>query len=314
MKDASGFAAVIPGHTMRWMRGGDLVCICCHSALTGSETSLHCNACGAAFPLVGDVPIVLPEALTTQQRTQRRYFDAEFAAYDRYKPEAWRRSYISRIFSALGVDAGRGPYLDLGVGGSGATVIEAARLGVTASGCDLSVEAVLRASAFARDEGVHERARFVACAAESLPFRDGSFACASAVAVLEHLDDDAAAVSELRRVIEPGGLLWITVPLAFRYVPPPLWPFYWRHDRKLGHKRHYDERSLARLLGFFGFKRMTTMYTGHPVKLIQLVAGRILSESSRYGSRLWWLLERADLRATKRPWGALQLTAVFVRT
>lgn len=257
---------------------------------------------------------MLPGQLTEQQLAQSRYFDAEFAAYERYRPEAWRRSYISRIFSALGIADGRGPYLDVGVGGSGATVIEAARLGIPASGCDLSIEAVRRAAAFACREGVDEHTQFVACAAESLPFPDRSFSCASAVAVLEHLDDDAPAVSELGRVLEPGGLLWITVPLAFRYVPPPLWPIYRRHDRKLGHKRHYDETSLCRLLGAAGFKRMATMYTGHPVKLLQLSASRVLSEWSSAGSRLWWLLERADLRAARRPWGALQLSAVFVRS
>jgi SAM-dependent methyltransferase len=296
------------------VRDGDLVCIRCHGVLAYKESNLLCRSCAATFPLVDGVPVVLPEELTEQQLAQSRYFDTEFAAYERYRPEAWRRSYVSRIFAALGIAEGRGPYLDVGVGGSGATVIEAARRGVPASGCDLSIEAVRRAAAFARGEGVGERTRFVVCAAELLPFPDRAFSCASAVAVLEHLDDDGAAVSELGRVLEPGGLLWITVPLAFRYVPPPLWPIYRRHDRKLGHKRHYDAKSLGRLLRAVGFERVATMYTGHPVKLVQLIASRLLSEWSPSGSRLWWLLERADLRAARRPWGALQLSAVFVRS
>ena len=57
-----------------------------------------------------------------------------------------------------------------------------------------------------------ERTEFVVCAAETLPFPDRSFDSASAVAVLEHLDDDAAAARELARVVAPSGRVWATVP------------------------------------------------------------------------------------------------------
>jgi SAM-dependent methyltransferase len=295
------------------VQNGRLVCIRCRGRLSSADQQLVCEDCRATYPVLSDVPVLLPEALTAQQQGQTRYFDAEFAAYERYELENWRRSYIERIFRELGIEAGRGPYLDVGVGGSGATVIEAARLGVEATGCDLSVEGVQRADRFARMESLADRAHFVVCAAESLPFPDGSFVCASAVALLEHVDDDSAAASELGRVLRPGGRLWVTVPLAWRYVPPPLWPVYRRHDRKLGHKRHYDEGGLVRLLDGAGFSHESTFYTGHPVKLVQLAAHRLVPASSVARHRLWWTLERADLRAAKRPWGALQLSAVFRR-
>ena len=190
---------------------------------------------------VDDVPILLPETLSRQQASQSRYFDAEFESFpSTYRPENWRVSFVRRIFRSLGIERGQGAYLDVGVGGAGATVIEAARLGVEATGCDLSVPGVLNASKLARSESVAEHAHFVACAAESLPFPDDAFACASAVAVLEHVEDDPKAAAELARVVRPGGRLWITVPLAYRYILPPLWPVYAWHDRKLGHKRHYD--------------------------------------------------------------------------
>ena len=131
--------------------------------------------------------------------------------------------------------------------------------------------------------------------------------------MLEHLDDDAAAARELARVVRPGGRVWITVPLAYRYILPPLWPVYLGHDRRLGHKRHYDEASLVRVLRLAGFKHVETTYSGHAVKLLQLAVDRLLPLSPTKGHRLWWALERLDLRAVKRAYGALQLNAVFCR-
>jgi SAM-dependent methyltransferase len=192
-------------------------------------------------------------------------------------------------------------------------VIEAARVGMESVGCDLSVEGVVHAARFAEDEGVAGSAGFVVCAAERLPFPDRSFSCASAVAVLEHLDDDGAAVAELARVLAPGARLWVTVPLAFRYMPPFLWPVYWVHDRRLGHKRHYDDGRLRALLHAHGFEHVRTDYTGHPVKVLQFAASAVSRRVRVRGSRLWWRLEERDLRGARRPLWALQLSMVARR-
>lgn len=51
-----------------------------------------------------------------------------------------------------------------------------------------------------------------------LPFDDASFDIVTALDVIEHIEDDVAALTELRRVLRPGGTLLIAVP-AF----PMLW-------------------------------------------------------------------------------------------
>jgi ubiquinone/menaquinone biosynthesis C-methylase UbiE len=261
--------------------------------------------------VIDGVPLLVPASLSDQHEHQRAYFDAEFSDYEQYRVDDWRQSFNDRIFRALRLSPAHGPYLDVGVGGSGATVIEAARQGVEAVGCDLSVEGVVRAARFARSEGVADLTEFVVCAAESLPFADASAGCASAVALLEHLDDDDPAAAELARVLRPGGRLWVTVPHAYRHMPPFVWPAYWWHDRRIGHKRHYDDARMRSLFTRHGLRHVETQFTGHPTKLVQYA---ILLGAERLGrdvSRFWWALERADLRALRRPFWAIQLSAVF---
>jgi len=60
-----------------------------------------------------------------------------------------------------------------------------------------------------------------------LQFEDATFDIAVCISILEHVDNPAQAVSELKRVLKPGGLLWIQSPMAYPYHPDPLdlWRF-----------------------------------------------------------------------------------------
>lgn len=81
--------------------------------------------------------------------------------------------------------------------------------------------------------------------AEELPFPDGSFDAVCLFDVLEHLEDDRAALAEVRRVLKPGGLLFISVPLH-----PGLWS---AHDVACGHFRRYRPDDLETLAVSCGF-------------------------------------------------------------
>lgn len=70
---------------------------------------------------------------------------------------------------------------------------------------------------------------------------EGSVDCVTALDVLEHLERDAAAVAEFRRVLRPGGLAVVTVPASLR-----LWSDW---DVSLRHFRRYDRAGLAALFG-----------------------------------------------------------------
>jgi SAM-dependent methyltransferase len=63
--------------------------------------------------------------------------------------------------------------------------------------------------------------------------------------VLEHLDDDEAAVGEIARVLRPGGHFLVAVP-----CDPRLWS---AHDDAVGHVRRYTRPTLTDLLARGGF-------------------------------------------------------------
>ncbi len=82
----------------------------------------------------------------------------------------------------------------------------------------------------------------------ALPFADASFRWALCCHVLEHVDDDAKALAELHRVLQPGGTAWIMVPIlkaGTLRLHPPLGGF-----RPDDHRRGYGpEDFLALVLG-----------------------------------------------------------------
>jgi len=69
-----------------------------------------------------------------------------------------------------------------------------------------------------------------------LPFRDASFDLVISTDVIEHIDDDVAALGEMRRVLSPVGRVILTTP-AYSWA-------YSSHDRYLHHVRRYDQGRL----------------------------------------------------------------------
>jgi len=81
--------------------------------------------------------------------------------------------------------------------------------------------------------------------AMALPVADGSLDLVVAFDVLEHLQDDDAAVREVHRALRPGGHFLVAVP-----CDPRLWS---AHDEAVGHVRRYTRPTLTSLLVRGGF-------------------------------------------------------------
>ncbi|MHB1089527.1 MAG: class I SAM-dependent methyltransferase [Ilumatobacteraceae bacterium] len=110
--------------------------------------------------------------------------------------------------------------LDAG-SGFGRHAFEAARRGARVVALDYATDevAVTRATfaamAQASEINPDRLAGVIRGDATCLPFRDSSFNCIITSEVLEHIHDDVRALSELSRVLQPGGTLAATVPAWF---------------------------------------------------------------------------------------------------
>jgi ubiquinone/menaquinone biosynthesis C-methylase UbiE len=132
--------------------------------------------------------------------------------------------------------------LDLGVGdGRLATELHASDL----TGADVSQVALDRARTRLPD------AKLVLVQPdEPLPFEDGEFDLVVCAETLEHVRDVQLALSEIRRVLRPGGRLALTTPAASRWaflLRGPEHPF-------SPHLRAFTRRSLRRILDTMGFQ------------------------------------------------------------
>jgi SAM-dependent methyltransferase len=70
--------------------------------------------------------------------------------------------------------------------------------------------------------------------------------------VIEHLDDPRALVAEAMRVLEPAGIVVVTVPAL-----PLLWS---NADDVAGHQRRYTRRSLDEFMRSCGLHRVSSQY------------------------------------------------------
>jgi len=100
------------------------------------------------------------------------------------------------------------------------------------------------AARFARAHGVAHALAFNAAA--GWPFVAASVDAVIMLDVLEHVQDDLTCLREAWRVLQPGGVLLITVP-AYPFL-------YSAWDEYNGHFRRYTARSLARAARASGFE------------------------------------------------------------
>lgn len=99
--------------------------------------------------------------------------------------------------------------LDVGCGDAGVP-IAFGEAGAGVAGVEPSEKSVRRGRVRAEEHGVDLDLR--GASAESLPFSDATFDLVILDNVLEHVADRERTLAEIRRVLRPGGLLYMVVP------------------------------------------------------------------------------------------------------
>jgi ubiquinone/menaquinone biosynthesis C-methylase UbiE len=157
--------------------------------------------------------------------------------------------------------------LDLGCG-DGTLTTDLARAVSQTVGADVAEAALRRARAHHPELDVR-----LVPPAGPLPFADGRFDLVWSSEVIEHVADTARWLSEVRRVLAPGGRLLLTTPehgrlrLALHGIE--------RYSEPLGDHLHlYTRGSLAGLLSEFGFDPVIVRRAGGMPGLRRLLLAR----------------------------------------
>jgi ubiquinone/menaquinone biosynthesis C-methylase UbiE len=149
--------------------------------------------------------------------------------------------------------------LDLGCG-DGRLTAKLRAGGVTAA--DVSAVALRRA-----ERRVPEAESVLLAPDTPLPFVDGEFELVLCAETIEHVRDVQLLLSEVRRVLRPGGGLALTTPAFSRWKA--LSPgFEETFDPLSPHLRFFTRRSLARLLDAMGFD-VTSIKRRHGTLLVR---------------------------------------------
>jgi demethylmenaquinone methyltransferase / 2-methoxy-6-polyprenyl-1,4-benzoquinol methylase len=189
-----------------------------------------------------------------------RHYDALSAALSFWQDPRWRRALVSAVDPRDGQRV-----LDVATGTGMVAAELLSRAGCSVVGIDQSAEMLAGARArFAAADST--RVELVEGQAEALPFADASFDALTFTYLLRYVDDPAATVRELARVLRPGGRIgslefgvppWLPARVAWRFYTAVGLPM-------LGRLASREWAEVGRFLG----PSIRGFYARHPVERI----------------------------------------------
>jgi demethylmenaquinone methyltransferase / 2-methoxy-6-polyprenyl-1,4-benzoquinol methylase len=170
------------------------------------------------------MPTVASAAPGGPNRFAQRLFSPLPERYDRLaevlsfgQNGRWRRAMVDHV-----VEAAPELVLDVATGPAGVALQLSARTGARVVGLDVTEAMVRRARGNIAAAGA--RIELALGRGEELPFADATFDAVTFTYLLRYVDDPAATIRELARVVKPGGVL---ANLEFLVPSKPFWRFWW---------------------------------------------------------------------------------------
>lgn len=214
---------------------GERVCVRCGSVAVAEDW--RCGACGHAPPIEEGIVRLVPVPADDRAGDAEYHHEALAEAEGRH---FWFVARCRLIVDAIRAHFGDArTFLDLGCGrGAVARAVRQALPHMRVVAADVGLEGLRKGRRQA------PAVEFVQADARCLPWCH-AFDVVGAFDVIEHLDDDGAALSGVHRVLRPGGGLVLTVPQH-----DWLWS---AADVFSGHRRRYTRARLRGLLERAGF-------------------------------------------------------------
>jgi demethylmenaquinone methyltransferase/2-methoxy-6-polyprenyl-1,4-benzoquinol methylase len=171
------------------------------------------------------MPVPLPAA-KPGNRFAQALFTPLPARYDRLaevlsmgQNARWRRAMVDKIVPAAGVSV-----LDVASGTAGVALQLADRTQARVVGLDLTEEMLRQGQRNVTASPLRSRIALTLGRAEQLPFPDASFDALTFTYLLRYVVDPQATLTELARVVKPGGRV---ASLEFLAPPAPFWRGWW---------------------------------------------------------------------------------------
>lgn len=111
---------------------------------------------------------------------------------------------------------------------------------------------------------------------EGLPFPDASFDNVFCIEVLEHVPNPFGALTEIRRVLRPGGVLTLSVPNPY-HLKELIWNLFRIADRQ-GHIYGWTRQNMTALGTMNGFRldAFGGTYLHPPIPMVALLARSVV--------------------------------------
>jgi SAM-dependent methyltransferase/rubredoxin len=220
-------------------------CPRCHGGLACIAERLDCVACGYRYGQVDGIPdlrvpgpswIDIQDDLATAREIAALKLSVEDLVRAVYaRRSAWNEDLVQlrtrQVLTAphrlqkdvagwLGTAVSQDGWLDLGCG-PGMLLAAAAGLKTPGAGVGVDVSMTWLVVAKRLIQAHGGRPVLAAGLAEALPFADGALSGVVSLDVIEHVDRPDVFLSEIDRVVRPGGRLALSTPNRFSLSPEP---------------------------------------------------------------------------------------------